>query len=163
MPDRADRHVRRWLPVLPDLDPDVEAAVTRMQLLTRHLRTVKERALADVDLPAHEYDTLHALAGRRGRAAPSELAEDLGVAPASITARVDSLVRRDFVERIPSSTDRRRVDVALTDAGRAAWRGALDVRGAEEQRLLGVLDPDERRLLSDLLRRVLLAAEQPAD
>ncbi|RKN21524.1 MarR family transcriptional regulator [Micromonospora musae] len=163
MPDRADRHVRRWLPVLPDLDPDVEAAVTRMQLLTRHLRAVKERALADVDLPAHEYDTLHALAGRQGRAAPSELAEDLGVAPASITARVDSLVRRGFVERIPSSTDRRRVDVALTDAGRAAWRGALDVRGAEEQRLLGVLDPGERRLLSDLLRRVLLAAEQPAD
>ncbi|MEV6369744.1 MarR family transcriptional regulator [Micromonospora musae] len=163
MPDRADRHVRRWLPVLPDLDPDVEAAVTRMQLLTRHLRTVKERALADVDLPAHEYDTLHALAGRQGRAAPSELAEDLGVAPASITARVDSLVRRSFVERIPSSADRRRVDVALTDAGRAAWRGALDVRGAEEQRLLGVLGPDERRLLSDLLRRVQLAAEQPAD
>ncbi|TYC02991.1 MarR family transcriptional regulator [Micromonospora sp. WP24] len=163
MPDRADRHVRRWLPVLPDLDPDVEAAVTRMQLLTRHLRTVKERALADVDLPAHEYDTLHALAGRQGRAAPSELAEDLGVAPASITARVDSLVRRGFVERIPSSADRRRVDVALTDAGRAAWRGALDVRGAEEQRLLGVLGPDERRLLSDLLRRVQLAAEQPAD
>ncbi|TDC37557.1 MarR family transcriptional regulator [Micromonospora sp. 15K316] len=161
MPDRADRHVQRWLPVLPDLDPDVEAVVTRVSLLTRHLRAVKERALADVDLPAHEYDTLHALAGRRGRAAPSELAEDLGVAPASITARVDSLVRRGLVERIPSSTDRRRVDVALTDAGRAAWRGALDARGAEEHRLLDVLDPDERRVLSDLLRRVLLVAEQP--
>ncbi|MEV4811381.1 MarR family winged helix-turn-helix transcriptional regulator [Micromonospora avicenniae] len=163
MPDRADRHVERWRPVLPDLDPDMEGAVTRMQHLIRHLRAVKERALADVDLPAHEYETLHALAGRRGRAAPSALAEDLGVAPASITARVDSLVRRGFVERIPSSTDRRRVDVALTDAGRAAWRGALDVRGAEERRLLAALDPDERRVLSDLLRRVLLVAEQPAD
>ncbi|MEV4200757.1 MarR family winged helix-turn-helix transcriptional regulator [Micromonospora globbae] len=159
--DRTDEHVQRWLPVLPDLDPDVEGAVTRMAHLTRHLRAVKERALADVDLPAHEYETLHALAGRGGRAAPSELAADLGMAPASITARVDALVRRGFVRRIPSSTDRRRVDVALTDAGRAAWRGALDVCGAEEQRLLGVLAPDERRLLSDLLRRVLLVAERP--
>ncbi|MFC3502908.1 MarR family winged helix-turn-helix transcriptional regulator [Micromonospora krabiensis] len=161
--DRVDRHVERWLPVLPDLDPDVEGAVTRMGALTRHLRAVKERGLADVDLPAHEFDTLHALAGRQGRAAPSEIATDLDMAPASVTARVDALARRQFVERIPSTVDRRRVDVALTDAGWAAWRGALDVLGAEEHRLLGALDPAERRLLSDLLRRVLLVTEQPAD
>ncbi|MEU8300495.1 MarR family transcriptional regulator [Micromonospora sp. NPDC048909] len=161
--DYTDRHVQRWLPVLPDLDPDVEGAVTRMARLTRHLRTVKERALADVDLAAHEYDTLHALAGRGGRAAPSDIAADLGMAPASVTARVDTLLRRGFVERIPSTTDRRRVDVALTEAGRAAWRAAMDARGTEEHRLLGALDPDERQLLSDLLRRVLLVAEQPHD
>ncbi|PZF96757.1 MarR family winged helix-turn-helix transcriptional regulator [Micromonospora deserti] len=161
--DHVDRHVERWLPVLPDLDPDVEGTVTRMQFLTRHLRAVKERVLADLDLQRHEYDTLHALAGRQGRAAPSDLARDLAMAPASVTARVDALVRRGFVRRIPSTIDRRRVDVELTDAGRAAWRGAMDVRGAEEHRLLAALDPDERRLLTDLLRRVVLVAEQPAD
>ena len=160
-PDSVDRHVERWLPVLPDLDADVEGAVTRMIRLTRHLRAVKERVLADLDLPAHEYDTLHALAGRRGRAAPSDLATDLAVAPASITARVDTLLRRGFVRRIPSTVDRRRVDVELTDAGMAAWRGAMEVQGAEEHRLLGAMTPTERRTLSDLLRRVLLMAEQP--
>ncbi|MFD6564146.1 MarR family transcriptional regulator [Micromonospora profundi] len=111
----------------------------------------------------HEYDTLHALAGRRGRAAPSDLAADLAVAPASITARVDTLLRRGFVRRIPSTVDRRRVDVELTDEGEAAWRGAMEVQGAEEHRLLGALSTTERRLLSDLLRRVLLVAEQPTD
>lgn len=161
--DSVDRHVERWLPVLPDLDADVEGAVTRMGVVTRHLRTVKERVLADFDLPAHEYDTLHALAGRQGRAAPSELAADLAMAPASITARVDNLVQRGFVRRTPSTVDRRRVDVELTDAGRAAWHGAMDIRGAEEHRLLGALTPSERQLLSDLLRRVLLVAERPAD
>ncbi|MFC4017399.1 MarR family winged helix-turn-helix transcriptional regulator [Micromonospora sp. GCM10011542] len=160
--DSVDRHVARWLPVLPDLDTDVEGAVTRMIVLTRHLRTVKERVLADFDLPPHEYDTLHALAGRRGRAAPSELAADLAVAPASITARVDGLIARGFVRRIPSTVDRRRVDVELTDAGRAAWHGAMDVCAAEEHRLLDALSPTERRLLSDLLRRVLLVTEQPS-
>ncbi|SCL31713.1 DNA-binding transcriptional regulator, MarR family [Micromonospora rhizosphaerae] len=159
--DRIDRHVERWLPVLPDLDPDVEGPVTRMSFLTRQLRAVKERALADLDLQAHEFGTLHALAGRRGRAAPSALAADLGMAPASITARVDALLRRGFVHRIPSSADRRRVDVELTDAGRAAWLRAMDVVGDEERRLLGALDPDERRLLSDLLRRIVLVAERP--
>ncbi|MER5334320.1 MarR family transcriptional regulator [Micromonospora sp. NPDC002717] len=161
--DRVDRHVERWLPILPTLDPDVEGAVTRMQFLTRHLREVKERTLVALDLQGHEYDTLHALAGRGGRAAPSDLARDMAMAPASVTARVDALVRRGFVHRIPSTTDRRRVDVELTEAGRAAWRGAMDVGGAEEHRLLAALAPDERRLLSDLLRRVVLRAEAPTD
>ncbi|GAA2191753.1 MarR family winged helix-turn-helix transcriptional regulator [Micromonospora lupini] len=162
-PDVVDRHIERWLPVVPDLDADIEGTVVRMIRLTRHLRAVKERVLADLDLPPHEYDTLHALAGRRGRAAPSDLAADLAVAPASITARVDTLLRRGFVRRIPSTVDRRRVDVELTDEGEAAWRGAIKVQGAEEHRLLGALTPTERRLLSDLLRRVLLVSEQPVD
>ncbi|MFD0345638.1 hypothetical protein ACFQ0M_05240 [Kitasatospora aburaviensis] len=33
--------------------------------------------------------------------------------------------------------------------------------GREERRVLGVLAPEERHLLSDLLRRVLLAVETP--
>ncbi|GGO29124.1 MarR family winged helix-turn-helix transcriptional regulator [Micromonospora parathelypteridis] len=160
-PDAVDHHIERWLPVVPGLDADVEGAVTRMIKLTRHLRAVKERVLVDLDLPAHEYDTLHVLAGRRGRAAPSDLAADLAMAPASITARVDTLLRRGFVRRIPSTVDRRRVDVELTDEGYAAWRGAMEIQGAEEHRLLGALAPTERRQLSDLLRRVLLVTERP--
>lgn len=159
--DPVDQHVERWLPVLSDLDPDVEGAVVRMMLLSRHLREVKDRALAELDLQEKEYGTLHALAGRGGRAAPSEIAGDLRMAPASITARVDALVRRGFVRRIPSEVDRRRIDVELTDAGRAAWRRAIGVVGDEETRVFGALAPDERRTLSDLLRRVTLAAEPP--
>ncbi|WP_262284177.1 MarR family winged helix-turn-helix transcriptional regulator [Micromonospora sp. MA102] len=157
--DPVDQHIERWLPVVPDLDPDVEGAVVRMLLLSRHLREVKDRALAELDLQEKEYGTLHALAGRGGRAAPSEIAGDLRMAPASITARVDALIRRGFVRRIPSEVDRRRIDVELTDAGRAAWQRAMGVVGDEEHRVLGALTPDERRVLSDLLRRVTLAAE----
>ena len=36
----------------------------------------------------------------------------------------------------------------------------MEVQGAEEHRLLGALTATERRHLSDLLRRVLLVAEQ---
>ncbi|MET7968545.1 MarR family transcriptional regulator [Micromonospora sp. NPDC005305] len=159
--DPVDQHIERWLPVVPDLDPDVEGAVVRMLLLSRHLREVKDRALAELDLQEKEYGTLHALAGRGGRAAPSEIAGDLRMAPASITARVDALVRRGFVRRIPSEVDRRRIDVELTDAGRAAWRRAIGVVGDEELRVFGALTPDERRTLSGLLRRVTLAAGPP--
>ncbi len=159
--DWTDGHVERWRPVLPHLDPDVEGAVTRMSKLTRHLGRVREQGVADFGLQKHEFDTLHGLAGRGGRATPSELRGDLGLAPASVTGRLEALERRGFIVRTPSSDDRRRVDVELTEQGRLAWARALDVVGREEHRLLGVLSPAERRQLADLLRRVLLVAEGP--
>lgn len=47
----------------------------------------------------------------------------------------------------------------LTDEGRSTWLGAMDVLGHEEYRLLGVLDKDERTLLNDMLRRIMVVAE----
>ncbi|MEU8503438.1 MarR family transcriptional regulator [Streptomyces brevispora] len=157
--DWTDGHVERWKPVLPELDPDVEGAVTRMKKLSVHLRRVREQSLVDFDLDRQEFDTLHKLAGRGGKAAPSELAADLDLAPASVTGRLDALERRGFVRRTPSTTDRRRVDVELTAEGRSTWIGAMDVLGNEEERLLGVLDKDERGLLNAMLRRVMVVAE----
>ncbi|MGW6566008.1 MarR family winged helix-turn-helix transcriptional regulator [Streptomyces sp. NPDC054975] len=157
--DWTDEHVERWQPVLPGLDPVVEGAVTRMKKLSVHLRRVREQSLLDFELERHEFDTLHKLAGRGGSAAPSELAQDLDLAPASVTGRLDALEKRGFVRRTPSTTDRRRVVVELTAPGRETWLGAMDVLGHEEERLLGVLDEDERALLNDLLRRIMVAAE----
>ncbi|MFJ4853957.1 MarR family winged helix-turn-helix transcriptional regulator [Streptomyces sp. NPDC088730] len=157
--DWTDGHVERWKPVLPELDPDVEGAVTRMKKLSVHLRRVREQSLLDFDLDRQEFDTLHKLAGRGGTAAPSDLAADLDLAPASVTGRLDALERRGFVRRTPSTTDRRRVDVELTDRGRSTWLGAMDVVGNEEERLLRVLGEDERRLLNAMLRRVMVVAE----
>ncbi|MEV5570512.1 MarR family winged helix-turn-helix transcriptional regulator [Spirillospora sp. NPDC052269] len=157
--DRVDEHVDRWTPVLPHLDPDVEGAITRMHKISAHLRKIRERALADHDLQLHEYDTLQALGGRDGRAAPSQIAADLGIAPNSVTGRLDGLSARGFVRRTPSEVDRRRVIVELTEEGRAVWLGAMSSQGDEEHRILAALDPDERRQLSDLLRRVMLIAD----
>ncbi|MEU7071124.1 MarR family transcriptional regulator [Streptomyces narbonensis] len=157
--DWTDGHVARWQPVLPGLDPVVEGAVTRMKKLSVHLRRVREQSLVDFDLERHEFDTLHKLAGRGGSAAPSELAQDLDLAPASVSGRLDALEKRGFVRRTQSTTDRRRVVVELTGTGRQTWLGAMDVLGHEEYRILGVLSPEERNQLNDLLRRIMVEAE----
>ncbi|MEU5436638.1 MarR family transcriptional regulator [Streptomyces sp. NPDC020719] len=157
--DWTDGHVEQWLPVLPGLDPVVEGAVTRMKKLSDHLRRVREQSLVDFALDRPEFDTLHKLAGRGGTATPSQLATDLDLAPASVTGRLDALERRGFVRRTPSTTDRRRVHVELTESGRAAWHGAMDVLGDEESRVLGALSPTEREQLNDMLRRVMVLAE----
>ncbi|WP_406342897.1 MarR family winged helix-turn-helix transcriptional regulator [Streptomyces sp. NBC_00648] len=158
--DWTDGHVEQWLPVLPGLDPAVEGAVTRMKKLSVHLQRVREQSLVDFALDRPEFDTLHKLAGRGGTATPSQLATDLDLAPASVTGRLDALERRGFVRRTPSTTDRRRVHVELTESGRATWMGAMDVLGHEEYRLLGVLSEDERDRLNDMLRRIMVVAEE---
>ncbi|OAR24981.1 transcriptional regulator [Streptomyces sp. ERV7] len=157
--DWTDGHVERWLPVMPGLDPVVEGAVTRMKMLSGHLRRVRERSLVDFALDRPEFDTLHKLAGRGGTATPSQLATDLDLAPASVTGRLDALERRGFVRRTPSTTDRRRVHVELTESGRATWMGAMDMLGDEESRVLGALSADERVQLNDMLRRIMVVAE----
>ncbi|MER5308343.1 MarR family transcriptional regulator [Streptomyces sp. NPDC002773] len=157
--DWTDEHVARLQPVLPGLDPVVEGAVTRMKKLSVHLRRVREQSLVDFALERHEFDTLHKIAGRGGSAAPSELAQDLDLVPASVSGRLDALEKRGLVRRTPSAADRRRVVVELTALGRETWLGAMDVLGHEEYRLLGVLAPEERVLLNDLLRRVMVEAE----
>jgi DNA-binding MarR family transcriptional regulator len=161
--DSVDAHNERWVKYLPDLDFDIEGAVTRMAFIVRHLKRTRVAALATLGMHDHEFETLHALIGRDEpyRAGPGELATDLRMSPAAMTGRLDTMEARGLVRRLPSTSDRRKVVVELTDAGLAAWHRAMEVTGREEERILGALSAAERRRLSDLLRRVLIAAETP--
>src|SRR6266508_1370933 len=153
MKDSADLHVERWRKweAIP-FDEEVEAAVTRLGALAKHLRRTKTEAIAEVGLQAHEYDTLHALMIRDtpGHATPSELARDLMVSPAGITGRV----RGD--------DDRRRVGLEITDKGFTRWQKAMHLRGDAEEEMLSTLTPTERHTLNRLLKKMLLHVEFPA-
>jgi long-chain acyl-CoA synthetase len=74
-----------------------------------------EMALSAADLTLPQYRVLGILA--EGSAAASGLAERLSVRRPSITALVDGLVARGLVERRQGDTDRRRVELRLTEEG----------------------------------------------
>lgn len=77
-----------------------------------------EHTLADTKLSLPQYRLLAFLSS--GDRAASRLAEHLTVSRPSITAIVDGLVDRGFVERRPSPDDRRKVLHCLTGAGAQA-------------------------------------------
>jgi long-chain acyl-CoA synthetase len=77
-----------------------------------------EFALSPIDLTLPQYRVLVVLA--EGSAAASGLADRLAVRPSSITAVIDGLVAKGFVDRKHEEGDRRRIALRLTDEGAAA-------------------------------------------
>ncbi|MET7304464.1 MarR family transcriptional regulator [Embleya sp. NPDC005575] len=158
--DSVDRHIARWRHKAP-FDERVEGIVTRIQMLTKHVAQVKGRALAEVGLQAFEFDTLHRLASRGEpyRATPSELAAELMVSPAGITGRLHTLEEAGSIRRIRGTDDRRRVDVELTEPGRARWMAAMTLLDRAERTMVGPLDETDQDVLIALLKRMLLRVE----
>jgi DNA-binding MarR family transcriptional regulator len=160
MEDSVDRHIARWRDKAP-FDERVEAIITRIQLLSKHVRQVKDRALAEIGLQEYEFETLHRLAsrGEPWRATPSELAAELMVSPAGMTGRLDSLEKAGLVRRLRTAEDRRRVDVELTELGHDRWMAAMELRGAAESAMVDPLARAEQDKLIDLLKRMLVQVE----
>jgi long-chain acyl-CoA synthetase len=75
-------------------------------------------ALTPIDLTLAQYRVLAVLA--EGSAAASGLADRLAVRPSSITAVIDGLVAKGFVDRKHEEGDRRRIALRLTDEGASA-------------------------------------------
>jgi DNA-binding MarR family transcriptional regulator len=96
---------------------------------------------------------------------PSQLAlaRHLGLDRTVMTHLLDDLEGAGVVERRPDPTDRRARRIAPTPAGRELL-DALDRRlAAAEDALLEPLDPQERRVLRELLGRLAVAGCPPAD
>src|ERR1700733_2397060 len=81
-----------------------------------------ELAAATVELTLSQYRVLGILGD--GREAASVLADKLAVSRPSVTGVIDGLVARGLVRRDPDETDRRRIDLGLTDHGRRVLAGA---------------------------------------
>lgn len=161
--DAADRHVARWRNHWIDIpfDDQVETAMVRVGRIARYLSLSKQQALTETILHDFEYDTLHVLMIRDtpGRATPTELARDLGVSAAGMTGRLAGLEGAGYLQRVPSTEDRRSVDVEATRSGVAVWRRAMAVRGAAEEELATALTRRELATLNRLLKKLTLHVE----
>jgi DNA-binding MarR family transcriptional regulator len=160
--DAVDHHVARWSEYWkgnPLFAPEVEGALTRMQHILRQMKRQDTAAYADSAFTHEDYRTLHALMVQPypTEASPAQLAEATHVTRAAMTSRLDRLVTAGLVHREVDATDRRRVIIRPTAAGRAAWSRYIFEGMARDQRLLGALSADELNALNAMLRRVILS------
>jgi DNA-binding MarR family transcriptional regulator len=84
----------------------------------------------------------------------SELAEQLGKSPATITKTVKRMEKAGFVERRPDPRDERLSRVYLTGAGRDIQSAVEDVWRAFEEQAFAGLGEEELAVLRGLLLRI---------
>ena len=108
-----------------------------------HTRHVRDEA-SGAELTSHQASILDHL-DERDPLRVTELAEHMGVTPATMSIHIDRLERMGFVSRRRSESDARQVELRLTADGVRVRddKSVLDARLVE--RMLALLTPAERR------------------
>lgn len=138
------------------------AAVRRFsRFYTRRLGVLEERQHGEPFTLA-ETRVLYELATRPSLGA-TELGRDLGLDAGYLSRILGGFSERGFVERRRSASDGRRTELALTEAGRAAFRPLDAGSQARVGALLEPLDAEARvRLVRALAQVEALLSEPPA-
>lgn len=134
----------------PELGP-----VDGLAQLSFAIHRMLERRAAEQQLSVVQTRLLGVLRDRRPTM--NELGRLLSLDKSSVSGLVERAERRGLVVRAPSPVDRRAVLVSLTDDGRALVAAASSRFGADVLALVGHLTAPDRRALSSLVSRLLVA------
>jgi DNA-binding MarR family transcriptional regulator len=104
-------------------------------------------------LHPREFGVLNVLAQNPG-ITQQGVGRHAGVDPSTMVATLDGLEARGLAERRPHPEDRRKRAVYLTAAGEEALREGRKLAKAIGKEVLAPLNPEERKLLHSLLRKL---------
>jgi DNA-binding MarR family transcriptional regulator len=140
----------------PGDEPDVSAAeLTERVMRVAHLiRRSAMAGLAPLDLTPAQSRALRTISKAGSPIRMGELASTLGVVPRSATGLVAALEAAGLVERTVDPANRRSVLVTLTQQGLDRQQAMSAARAAAGDGLFAALDPEQRRMLADLLAKV---------
>lgn len=109
--------------------------------------------LADVGVTEQQWRVLRVL-DERGAMDPTEIAERSCLLLPSLTRILQTLVEKGYITRAPHPTDGRRVQIAITAAGRALIASNMAESERITARLQEQLGKDKLDLLLDLLHQL---------
>ena len=127
---------------------EVREVLNALRHIVRSLRVSSRTAEQRVGLSGAQLFVLQCLAAR-SPCSVNELAARTATDQSSVSVVVSRLVARGCVRRVPSQTDRRRVELSLTNAGTALLHSAPEV---VQDRLLFALGELPKTELKDLAR-----------
>jgi DNA-binding MarR family transcriptional regulator len=132
---------------------DVRAVLDAFRRIVQVLRTSSRDTERRLNVTAAQLFALQQVASVPGQSV-NELAARTFTHQSSVSVVVQRLVDRKLVAKLPSKADRRRVQLAITDAGRALLRRAP--QPAQERLIAGVaaLKAREREVLVEALTTI---------
>ncbi|MEP6629659.1 MAG: MarR family transcriptional regulator [Lapillicoccus sp.] len=143
----------------------VQRVVTAIHGLHKRLGRWYDRQLVDLGLSQGEWAVLSRLATCPEGSAmtPTQLADASGIAPSSMTHRLDRMTGRGLVSRATDPDNRTRVRVTLTQAGWEMFSAAIQESDVIEGDVLNALTPQERQQLAALLEQVVVGLDGEND
>lgn len=157
MADPVTSHVRWAVDVWPQIDPEVEGVVVRIEKCHRHLQNAFRASLGDAGLTKEEWKVLMAL--HDSVRSHGWLCRELDVSTGAMTNRLDKLEARGLIKRTPDPQDRRGVLLEVTAEGDARLQGYVDAGAARERELLDDLTLEEKKKLNELLSKLLVSLQ----
>jgi DNA-binding MarR family transcriptional regulator len=142
------------------VDGQAETALVAMRRILRATDINVRKLARESGLTTSQMIVLQRLA-RSGPASAGDIARAASLSQATVTSLLDKLGANGLVVRERGSTDRRRVWVEITDAGRAKLAGAPDLLQERFLKRFKTLEDWEQAFLNAALLRVvdLLGAE----
>jgi DNA-binding MarR family transcriptional regulator len=108
--------------------------------------------LKPFDLSLEQFNVLRILRGQKGKTINLQDIQERMVSKMSNTTRlVDKLIHKKFVKRITCKENRRKVEISITDLGKAALKTIDPLIGSTEKNLTKNLTQDELLQLNTLL------------
>lgn len=160
--DFVDEAVKEWAKQVPELSTRALEITGRLERIARHLDRRATEALNESGLSCRDLEVLGALR-RSGCGLPAgQLAKAAMLTSGGMTGQADRLANAGLVVRQPDPSDRRTVLVSLTAEGRGAAEQAVSSYLAAGEEALTVLTEEERATLAELLRKLLVGLEGPA-
>lgn len=159
--DHVDSVIEQWQQVQPDLDARAMGIVGRIFRLAEMMQQQTSSLLAEHGLALWEFDVLGTLRrqGKPYSLTPTALMAATLLSSGAMTNRINRLEEKGYVERTPSTDDRRSLLVSLTPRGLRAIDAATGPRFADAAAAIKQLTAKERMVLADLLRKLSLGLE----
>jgi len=145
----------------PRLDYSAKAIAARLVRLGTVFIAAIERVAERFGLSANEYVILCVLrgSGRPFRLPPKAITPLMPLSSGGMTNILHELAARGLIERLPDPSDGRGVLIQMTPEAVKLIDGAIAAHVAEEHRMVATLAPKERRVLQQLLSKLLLAVD----
>jgi DNA-binding MarR family transcriptional regulator len=149
-------------PATPPAHLEIRIWLRLLGCANRIESVLQRRIVAEFGISLARFDLLAQLERAGGMLTMSDASRRMMVTNGAITGLVDRLAQEGFVAREPHPTDRRTIQVRLTDAGRSRFLAmAREHEGWTATLLSGLKTQEKEQLLSSLgaLKRQLDAAE----
>ena len=127
-----------------------------LRRLSDEVHTSFERQIAGRGVTVAQWNVLVTVYYRQATTTAA-VAQFIGIDPGAVSRLVDRLADKGLMTRSPDPESRRRLQLSLTDAGRALVPDLIRIADQNDEAFFGALSPEERAALLRLLKQLLPA------